>query len=147
MNRSQRIAKFSFMVTLTALIFSLVAIGVLYFVVGLPIRRALGGFGFMGIIGFSALAPLFYKKEGEKVSIDERDLLIQKKASLQAYTIFWVLFVLACMVPILVLGHDGKVSVRYLAGMLFGGGVIVILVQSIVTLEEYGWSDKEGEES
>lgn len=145
MSRLQKIARFNLIVILTALALSAVAIGVLYFVVGLPLQRALGGFGFIGICGLAAFSPLLYKKESGKVNVDERDLLIQKKASLGAYTIFWCLFVLAAMIPFFVLGPDGTVSVKYLASMVFGGMATVILVQSIVTLEEYGWRNKDNE--
>jgi hypothetical protein len=34
------------------------------------------------------------------------------------------------------------VSVKYLCGMVFGGMFVVILVQSLVTLQEYGWRGK-----
>jgi len=143
MNRAQKIARFSLIVILIALTLSVMAVGVLYFVVGLPIQRALGGFAFIAICGFSGLAPILYKKERGKVSFDERDLLIQKKASLRAYTIFWFLFVLAAMIPFFILGPKGTISVKYLPAMVFGGMITVMLVQSIVTLEEYGWRAKE----
>jgi len=146
MNRQQKIAKFSLIVTLTAIILSVIAVGVFYFVAGMPIRRALGGFGFIGICGLAGLSPLLYRKERDKVDFDERDILIQQRASLGAYTIFWVLFVLAAMIPFFVLGPDGSVSVKYLAAMVFGGMTTVILVQSLVTLEQYGWRQK-GERS
>jgi hypothetical protein len=142
MNRLQRIARFNLAVVLIALALSAIAICVLYFIVGLPIQRALGGFGFIGIYALAAFSPLLYKKESGKVAIDERDLLLQRKDSLRAYMIFWCLFVLAAMIPFFVLGPDGTVSVKYLAGMVFGGMATVILVQSIVTLEEYGWRNK-----
>ena len=79
------------------------------------------------------------------MDFDERDLLIQRKAALGAYAIFWCLFVLAAMIPFFVLGPDGKVSVKYLAAMVFGGMTVVTLVQSIVTLEQYGWRNKDNE--
>jgi len=145
MNRLQKIARFNLIIILIALSLSAIAIGVAYFVVGMPIRRALGGFGFIGICGLTALSPILYKKEQGNVDFDERDLLIQRRASLGAYTIFWVLFVLAAMIPFFVLGPDGAVSVKYLAAMVFGGMVTVGLVQSIVTLEEYGWRNKDDE--
>jgi hypothetical protein len=107
-------------------------------VFGLPISRALGGFGFIGIAGLAGLSPLLFKKDKEKVQYDERDLLIQKKALLGAYSIFWFLFVLAAMIPFFVLGPKGTISVKYLAMMVGGGMITVILVQSIVTLEQYG---------
>ena len=142
MNRAQKIARFSLIVILIALTLSVIAVGVLYFVVGLPIQRALGGFGFIAICGLTGLSPLLYKKERGKVNFDERDFLIHKKASLAAYSIFWFLFVLASMIPFFVLGPKGTISVKYLPVMVFGGMVTVMLVQSIVTLEEYGWRDK-----
>ncbi|MBL7153235.1 MAG: DUF2178 domain-containing protein [Phycisphaerae bacterium] len=145
MNRLQKIARFNLIVVLTSLSLSAIAIAALYFIARLPIQRALGGFGFIGIYALTAFSPLLYKKEPGKVDVDERDLLIQRKASLGAYTIFWCLFVLAAMIPIFVLGPDGTVSVKYLAGMVFGGMATVILVQSIVTLEEYGWRNKDNE--
>jgi len=145
MNRAQKIARFSLIVIFIALTLSVIAVGVLYFVVGLPIQRALGGFGFIGICGLTGLSPILYKKERGKVSFDERDLLIQKKASLAAYLIFWFLFVLAAMIPFFILGPRGTISVKYLPAMVFGGMVTVMLVQSIVTLEQYGWRNRREE--
>jgi hypothetical protein len=142
MNRAQKMARFNLIVILTALTLSAIAVSVLYLVVGLPMRRAAGGFGFIGICGLMGLSPFLYKKGSGKVSFDERDLLIQRNASLGAYSIFWVLFVLAAMVPFFVLGPKGMVSVKYLAAMVFGGMIIVVLVQSVITLGAYGWTEK-----
>jgi hypothetical protein len=50
------------------------------------------------------------------------------------------------MIPFFVLGPKGAVSVKYLAAMVFGGWIIVVLVQSILTLGAYGWAGK-GEKS
>jgi len=143
MNRWQKIARFNLIVILIALSLSTIAVSVLYLVVDLPMRRALGGFGFIGICGLMGLSPLLYKKERDKVSFDERDLMIHRNASLVAYSIFWVLFVLAAIIPLSVLGPNGMVSVKYLAAMVFGGMIIVGLVQSIATLGAYGWGVKE----
>ena len=145
MNRAQKMAFFTLVMLALALVLSLIAVGVAYFVFGLPISRAVGGFGFIGIAGFAVLGPLLFKKDKGKVQYDERDLLIQKKASLAAYSIFWFLFVLAAMTPFFVLGPKGAISVKYLPVMVFGGMFVVMLVQAIVTLEEYGWRDKDTE--
>ena len=142
MNRAQKIARFNLIVISMALSLGTIAVTVLYFVVDLPMRRALGGFGFIGICGLMGLSPLLYKKEGGKVSLDERDLMIMRNASLGAYSIFWFLFVLAAMIPFFVLGPKGMVSVKYLAAMVFGGMIIVVLVQSVITLGAYGWREK-----
>ncbi len=146
MNRQQKIAWFNLIVVLTALTLSGIAIAVLAFGVGLPLHRATAGFGFIGIVGLCGLSPVLFRKEKGQVELDERDLSIHKKASLAAYSIFWLLFVLAAMIPFFILGPKGTISVRYLPAMVFGGMIIVMLVQSIVTLEEYGWRNK-GEKS
>ena len=139
MNRAQKIAWFNLIVLLTALGLSTIAIGVFYFIVGLPMRDALGGFGFMGVLGLLGLTPILFRKDKGKVQYDERDLTICRKAAVVAYAIFWVLFVAAAMVPFFVLGPDGIVSVVYLCAMVLGGFLTVTLLQSIVTLKEYGW--------
>ena len=142
MNRAQKIAWFSLIMLTLSLGLSLIAVSVLYFGFGLPMRRAAGGFGFFGIMGLSALAPVLFKKDKGKVELDERDLLIKNKAMLAAYWGFWPIFVIAAMVPFFIYGPVGVVSVKYLCGMVFGGMFIVILVQSLVTLQEFGWRDK-----
>lgn len=146
MNRWQKIARFTLIMLGLALLLSLVAVSVAYFGFGLPLRRAVGGFGFIGVLGFAALAPVLFKKEKGKVELDERDLLIKKKAMLAAYSSFWVLFVLATMIPWFIIGPKGTITVNYLPWMVFAGMFVVTGVQAIVTLEQYGWRDK-GEKS
>lgn len=145
MNRWQKIARFTLVMLGLALVLSLIAVSVAYFGFGLPLRRAAGGFGFIGVMGFSGLAPLIFKKGKEDMKFDERDLLIKRKAMLAAYYGFWPLFVLAAMAPFFVCGPDGTVPVIYLCWMVFGGMFVVMLVQAIVTLEEYGWRNKNHE--
>jgi len=142
MNRVQKIAWFTLVMQALALVCSLTAVGVFYFGFGWPLRRAVAGFAFIGVMGFAGLAPLFFKKGKEDVKLDERDLLIKRKAMLAAYWSFWPLFVLAAMAPFCVLGLHGKVSVLYLAWMVFGGMFYVTLIQAIATLQEYGWTSK-----
>ncbi len=142
MNRHQKIAWFVLIVEAIALTLSLAAFGLAHFVFSLPTNRAAGGFGFIGIMGFSALAPLLFKKDMDKVKLDERDLLIKRKAMLVAYGIFWPLFVLGAMIPWFIIGPKGTITVNYLPWMIFGAMFVVMLVQSIVILEEYGWGSK-----
>ncbi len=146
MNRAQKIAWFSLIVISVALILSAAAVGVLYFVVGLAMRRALGGIGFIGICGLIGLSPLLFKKEPGKVSLDERDLLIYNRASLVAYSVFWLFFTAACMVPWLVLDSGVRIRVVLLPLMLASGFVIVQLIQSIAILIQYGRGGKDAKE-
>ena len=143
MNRAQRIAWFTLIVLALALGLSAAAFCVGYFILGVPANRAAAGFGFMGIMGFLGLTPALFKKSNKRVQCDERDLMIQRNASIAAYATFWVLFVAAAMVPWFVTGPNGTITVNYLPWMVFGGMFVVMLVQALVTLQQYGWTSQE----
>ena len=143
MNRAQKMAWFTLVVLALALGLSLAAFCVGYFVLGVPARRAAAGFGFIGIMGFVGLTPILFRKDKDTVQCDERDLMIHRKATIAAYATFWLLFVAAAMVPWFVAGPDGTIAVNYLPWMVFGGMFIVMLVQALVTLEQYGWTSQE----
>ena len=78
-------------------------------------RGALGGFGLLGLLG---LGPLFFRRKGGGVVLDERDQEISRRSLLVAYTVFWLVFVAAC------------VSLPAFYG--WGGSVPVFVVQSSV---------------
>ena len=144
MNRARKIALYNLIVIMASLTITGAAVGILAIVLGMP--KALGGLGFLGILGLIGLPPiLFFKKQGQ-LGFDERDLLIYNRASLVAYSLFWVFFTAACMVPWLVLERGARIPVVVLPCMLAGGFVIVQLIQSIAILIQYGWRDK-GEKS
>lgn len=145
MNRAQKIAWFTLIMLMLALSLSLIAVCMLHFGFGLPMRRAVAGFGFISIMGLSGLASLLFKKDKGKVKLDERDLIIKNKAKLVAYWSFWPIFVLAAMVPFFIYGPDGNVSVLYLCWMVFGGMFLVMLIESITILQEYGWRSNKNE--
>jgi hypothetical protein len=135
----QKIAWFNLIVISFALGLSVIAFSIGYFVFGAPARQAAAGFGFIGIMGFCGLSPILFRKDKSKVQYDERDTAIQRKAAIVAYSFFWLLFVAAAMTPWFILGPNGNITVNYLPWMVFGGMFVVMLLQSIVTLNEYGW--------
>lgn len=144
MNRAQKTAWYNLTVIAAALTISSAAVSILTATRGMP--KALGGLGFLGILGLIGLSPiLFHKKQGQ-LGFDERDELIHKKAVLIAYSVFWVFFTTACMIPWLVLKTGAKIPVVLLPVVLVGGFIIVQLVQSVAILVQYGWSGK-GEKS
>lgn len=143
MNRAQKVAWFTLVVLALALGLSLAAFCVGYFVLGVPAQRAAAGFGFIGIMGLVGLTPILFRKDKAKVQCDERDLVIQRNAAVAAYATFWLLFVAAAMVPWFITGPNGMITINYLPWMVFGGMFVVVLVQAIVTLSQYGWTSKE----
>ena len=146
MNKWQKEARFTLIVMGLALALSLTAVGVLYFGFGWPLRRAAAGFAFMALMGLSRVNPSMFRIKSKKPPLDERDLLIKRKAMIAAYWGFWPIFVLMAMAPFFVYGPDGKVPVTYLCWMVFVGMFVVMTLYSIAILGEYGWRDK-GESS
>ena len=142
MNRLQKIAWFNLIVLLVSLALTGAAVGILAVIIGMP--RALGGCGFLGISGLLGLAPILFRKKQGQPELDERDLLIFRRASIVAYSIFWVYFTFACMAPWLILDQGATIRVVMLPVMLAGGFVIVQLIQSIAVLVQYGRGGKDG---
>lgn len=146
MNKWQKEARFTLIVIGLALALSLTAVSVLYFGFGWPLRRAAAGFAFMALMALSRVDPSMFRIKSKKPPLDERDLLIKRKAMIAAYWGFWPIFVLMAMAPSFVYGPDGKVPVLYLCWMVFVGVFVVMTLYSIAILNEYGRSSK-GEKS
>ncbi len=82
------------------------------------------------------LSWLLARKEPGRVTFDERDATIEKKAHYVGYCILWCIFIATCLIAIPTAGF------AILATTL----VIVQLVESIAILVQYGWKIK-GEKS
>ena len=90
MNKAQKIAWFNIIVLGTTASLTGVSILVVWLIAGMP--RALGGLGFLGLCGVMGLSPLIFRRKEGEVSFDERDQLINYRAVLFAYSIFWPAF-------------------------------------------------------
>jgi len=145
MNRLQKMAWFNLIVISIALGLCVIAIGTLYYIFGLPMRGLIGGIGFLGITGLLGLSPVLFRKKQGEVNFDERDLLIYQKATVVAYSLFWVLFTAVCMIPWLILKTGASIPVVVLPAMLAGGFITVQLLQNLAILVQYGWKGKDNE--
>ncbi len=144
MNKAQKMA-WLFVITISvAVLLTGGAVGIFYFKFGLP--KALAGLGFLGITGFGGLGPLIFRKDKGKVEFDERDQLINYRAVLGAYSVFWIVFTAACMIPWFIIGPSGSISVNVLPLMLCGIGITLTLIHSLAILIQYGRTGK-GEKS
>ena len=141
MNRAQKMA-WLFVITISvAVLLAGGAVGILYLKLGLP--KALAGLGFLGIAGFGGLGPLIFKKDKGKVTFDERDGLIQRRAALAGFTAAYLVVGLGCMIPFFVLGPEANVTVKWLP-MIFAGAVLShFFMHSVVILIQYGRGGKE----
>jgi hypothetical protein len=98
-------------------------------------KGALGGFGFLGLIGFG---PLFFRKKSGRVLTDERDTLIQTRSWVLAYSLFWAVFVIAAVIlSAVAYGQDGAVPVWVVQSSVFCGFMLVYALASLATLLQY----------
>jgi hypothetical protein len=106
-------------------------------------KGALGGSGFLGLLGFS---PLFFRSKPGQVLMDERDMLISRRSWIAAYSVFWVVFVLAAVVAsAAVYGEEGAVPVWIVQYSVFVAFMIVQAVVSLAILVQYAGGSKDGE--
>ena len=99
-------------------------------------KGALGCFGLFGLIG---LGPFFLRSKEGQVVADERDLEIQRRSFVLAYSLFWVAYVLAAvLLSAAVYGQEGAVPVYIVQTSVFVGFMFVFGVASIATLVQYG---------
>jgi len=143
MNRLQKMAWFTVIVTITAVILSGLAVAIAYAKLGMP--RALGGLGCMGIAGLAGFAPTIFRRDEDPVAFDERDRLFKKKANLAGFTAAYLFVGLTCMIPFFVLGHERSVRTIWLPMIFMGAGITHFFVYSLATLSQYGWSGKQSD--
>ena len=96
------------------------------------------GFAIWG--GLFWLVPFISRKicKGKKkVSFDERDELIHKRAVMAAYVILWTYLVAACVITWLIVGPRGSISVNVMPITLVGGLAVFMFVHSLATLIQY----------
>ena len=104
-------------------------------------KGALGGFGFLGLMGFG---PLFFRRKPGQVLTDERDHLIQRRATVLAYGLFWVVFVLVAVVlSAVVYGEDGAVPVSVVRMSVFWAFMLVYALASIAILVQYAGGSRD----
>jgi len=98
-------------------------------------KAALGGSGFLGLMGFG---PLYFRKKPGQVLTDERDTLINLRSWIVAYALFWVVFVLAAaLLSPLVYGQEGAVPVWVVQISVFFFFMLVYALASIAILVQY----------
>jgi hypothetical protein len=95
-----------------------------------------GVFGLMGLIGFLPIWALVERRRG-KIIFDERDNAIARTAGIVGYSIFWLAFVGAGMIPWVVLGDDALIPVRILPVAVLFAWIVLQSARAIVTLILY----------
>ncbi len=144
MNKSQEEALlWLFLMPLGAAIGGGLLVGLVY-VEGPSLRRTLIFSLFTVWTGLFWLWILLQQKisRKKKVTFDERDEMIHKKAALAGYVGVWLYFVIACVVPWWLVGPRGTISASILPIILIGGIIAFSVVQSLAILIQYGRAGK-----
>ncbi len=142
MNRAQKIA-WSLVITIsTGVILSGITTAILYVKVGMP--KASAGLAFLGIAGLGGFSPLIFRKDKGKVTFDERDKSIKRRAALSGFAASYLFVGLACMLPFSVLGPMASISVGWLPNIFGGAALSFFFVWSVAILVQYGRGGKDG---
>jgi hypothetical protein len=85
------------------------------------------------------------RKGQKKVSFDERDRLIHKRAVMAAYIVLWLYLVAVCVIAWCIVGPHGSISVNVMPLTLLGGLVVFTLAQGLASLIQYSRGGKDVE--
>lgn len=141
MNRVQKIA-WLFVITISlAVSLSAVAVGILYAKFGFSKPMAVG-LAFLAIAGIGGLGPLIFKKDKSPVAFDERDGIINQRASLAGFAASYLVVGIACMLPFFILGPESQIPVFWLPMIFMGAGISSVFTRSVVILIQYGLGGK-----
>jgi hypothetical protein len=133
MNRMQRIARFNLKVVGAGASLSLLVILISLITESSALTYL--GFFILGIAALIAgLSRLIVGKEPGRISFDERDAAIEKKAYLSGYCLLWCAFILTCMIAIPGLG----------AAILVVTLVVIKTIESLAVLIQYGRGSEDG---
>lgn len=92
--------------------------------------------------GLGWLLPFLVHKRKKRITFDERDRMIHKRAVLAAFVVLWLYFIAACVTAWLVVGPRGSISVNVMPLTLVGGVAIFTFAQVVATLIQYGRGGK-----
>jgi hypothetical protein len=100
--------------------------------------RATGGLGFLGLLG---LSYFFIRPRAGQIVTDERDLAIQRRSRMVAYSVFWVVFVLTAVFGSpWYFGTNGAVPVNVVRLSVAAAWILVETVSSLAILVQYARS-------
>ena len=144
MNRAQKISLTLVITFSLGLLLGIIAIVMRRFDVGvwkiaLVFAVAIAGSG--GIISL-----IFFRKDKDAITHDERDKLIEKNAHLAGFGAGYLYVILVSFLPIGILGEEASIPVTWCPGLLIGAGFCQVFAQSLAILIQYGWGGERGKQ-
>jgi hypothetical protein len=103
-----------------------------------PIMGPIPAFCAFGVCGLWGFGPAIVRRNRPgKIVWDERENAIWLKSGRIAFATFWVVFVIAAMIPWFILGPKGTISVNALPGYVFLGMGTIWVTQSLAVIIQY----------
>lgn len=134
MNRVLKYAWYQLVVMLTAMLYA----GVLVWIMATYWRgKEVSALIILGPLALVHLFKVFFPLKAGEIEFDERDVTIKTGATLLSFVVFWYVFALSCLIPILVIGN-GSIHVMYLGGLLLAAVVLFRITWSIAVIVQYG---------
>lgn len=123
----------------TLIVISVVAVvyAILYAITKSPIVSE-ASFAFIALLAAEGRIGRNEQRSGRVVA-DERDIEINRKATVAAYSVFWVCFVAAAMAPFFILGPNASICIKAtdITYVIWPAFSIVLLVRSLVMITLY----------
>jgi len=90
-------------------------------------------------------SPLFFRKKKGRVNFDERDLVIDRRATRTAFGAAYFFFIIACITIWETAGLDALIPAYWLSRIMLGGLIMAVVVHPLTTVVCYGRGGKKGE--
>jgi hypothetical protein len=91
----------------------------------------------LGLFALVHFYSVFFPLKAGEIAFDERDEKIKDRATRIAFIVLWYVFVLACLIPLFVIGN-GSIHVMYLGWSIFFAAVLLRITWSIAVIVQYG---------
>jgi hypothetical protein len=92
------------------------------------------------------LAPVFYRKKKGQINFDERDLIIDRRASRIALGASYFFFIAACATLWFAVGIDTAIPAYWLGRIILGGWLTAATAHALTTLVCYSYGGKDAGE-
>lgn len=118
----------------------LLAVTAAAYVVLATVSGPVRAFAACGLFGLAGLQPLLYRKRGQKIVWDERDTLINQRAVIVAYSVFWLVFTFVPMgtwALTFYYAKQSQISVHLLPAFVMLGFVVMVTARAIAIVVQY----------
>lgn len=140
MNRAQKIAWFQLAVVGVFAVASVILTALFARKYGYELQEAwwIGSGYATPLLVLTILAPVLIRKSKGQIDIDERDMMIDHRATLVAFGTTYVFFIGVCFTTWVAAGFDQPIPAYWLLRIVLGGWMTSVVAHALVTLFCYG---------